>query len=57
MNRLKVFARKHRLVLPVTGVILALILLGAVIGITVVAALEADGLAEWAALIWLLATA
>ncbi|MCO6558471.1 MAG: hypothetical protein J6575_03420 [Bifidobacterium sp.] len=54
MTRLKRFARRHRPVLQVAGVLLALVLLGLTIGAVVFAVMVASGLAEWAALIWAL---
>ncbi|WEV59661.1 hypothetical protein OZX67_03750 [Bifidobacterium sp. ESL0728] len=54
MTRIKAFARKHRLALEVAGVVLALALLGIVIGVTVCAVVEACGLTMLAVLLWLL---
>ncbi|MDF7641715.1 hypothetical protein PT279_08980 [Bifidobacterium sp. ESL0784] len=55
MTWIRRFARRHKLMLQIAGVILVLALLGIAVGAVVFAVLEACGLSQWAALIWLLA--
>ncbi|WEV41649.1 hypothetical protein OZX57_06565 [Bifidobacterium sp. ESL0682] len=57
MTPLKRFAAQHKLMLQAIVILLALVLLGLATGALIFAVMEACGLAEWAALIWLLATA